>query len=152
MHTLMTARVCVCICVCARARVCVCVCIILVWLFHKAPVRSVIDSLSGAAERLGPVNLFSHTLHPYLWAPAVLSITADQTYCVIVLAQAREPRVSGRSPLNIPISPYYFINSHADQKGWGRGRWRERCQWRPWWEVKLPEPGRYASTFWSGSN
>lgn len=40
--------------------------VILVWLLRKAPVRSVIDSLSGAAERPGPVNLFSQTLHPYL--------------------------------------------------------------------------------------
>lgn len=42
------------------------VCVILVWLFRGAPVSSVIDSLSGAAERPGPVNLFSQTLHPYL--------------------------------------------------------------------------------------
>lgn len=58
MHSLMT--------VCVSARQCVCVCVFLVWLFHKAPVRSVIDSLSGAAERPGPVNLFSQSLHPYL--------------------------------------------------------------------------------------
>lgn len=56
MHTLMS--------VCVPA--CVCVCVIHVWLLHKAPVRSVIDSLSGAAERPGPVNLFSQTLYPYL--------------------------------------------------------------------------------------
>lgn len=54
MHSLMTAFG------CAH------VCVILVWLFRRAPVRSVIDSLSGAAERPGPVNLFSQTLHPYL--------------------------------------------------------------------------------------
>lgn len=56
MHSLMTVYV----------WVPVCVCVILVWLYRKAPVRSVIDSLSGAAERPGPVNLFSQTLHPYL--------------------------------------------------------------------------------------
>lgn len=101
-----------CLCVC----MCVCVCAILVWLFHKAPVSSVIDSISGAAERPGPVNLFSQTLHPYLWAPAVLSITADQTYCVIVLAKAKEARMSGHSACNIDITLYYFINSYLQTR------------------------------------
>lgn len=50
-RTLMTAGV----CVWARAQ-----------LIRESPVRTLIDSLSGAAERPGPVNLFSQTLHPYL--------------------------------------------------------------------------------------
>lgn len=107
------------------ACVCVYVCAIHVWLFRKAPVRSVIDSISGAAERPGPVNLFSQTLHPYLWAPAVLSITTDQTYCVIVLAKAREPRVSGHSAHNIHISLYYFIKNPRPGGDKNRGRRRK---------------------------
>lgn len=141
-----------------------CVCVILVWLFHKAPVRSVIDSLSGAAERPGPVNLFSQTLHPYLWAPAVLSITADQTYCVIVLAKAKEARMSGHSACNIHITLYYFINSYlVTRRGRGKEieRDRARCQWRPWLEIRnriscqnqviMPAPSDLAETNCCGS-
>lgn len=136
------------------------VCVILVWLFREAPVRSVIDSLSGAAERPGPVNLFSQTLHPYLWAPAVLSITADQTYCVIVLAKAREPRVSGHSACNIHISLYYFINIPGPG-GRGIEGARGRCQWRSWLEIRnriscqnqviMPTPSDLAATNCCGS-
>lgn len=154
MHSLMTVSMCACVCVCLN----------LVWLFRKAPVRSVIDSLSGAAERPGPVNLFSQTLHPYLWAPAVLSITADQTYCVIVLAKAREPRVSGHSARNIHISLYYFINAYRQTRRESQRvieRERERCQWRPWLEIRnriscqnqviMPTPSDLAETNCCGS-
>ena len=41
-------------------------CVMQVWFFHRAPVRLVIDSLSGSTERPAPVNLFSKTRHPYL--------------------------------------------------------------------------------------
>lgn len=51
-----------------------------------------------------------------------MSITSDQTYCVIVLAKAREPHVSGHSARNIHISLYYFINSYPQTR---RERWRE---------------------------
>lgn len=62
-RTLMTAGVCVRACIACVTDVCVCVC---ARLIREAPVRPLIDSLSGAAERPGPVNLFSQSLHPYL--------------------------------------------------------------------------------------